>query len=108
MNTEPNAHDGAVTVAAKSFWRTRKFWALIMAVVGCCILIGYLIGNWYAASQAKHVIAEQERAYMEASEARKTILAQCLTNNDKLSARLVTLGDKTDTVIDKLSSEGSR
>lgn len=108
MNTEPNENDGAVTVAAKVFWRTRKFWAMMVALIACCILIGYLIGNWYASSQAKHIIAEQERAYQEASDARKTILAQCLTNNDKLSARLVTLGDKTDTVIDKLSSEGNK
>lgn len=86
--------DGAVKTAAKMFWRTRSFWFCALLVISTCMLIGYLIGNWTAANGAKSVLAQQEQAYEEASEARKAILSQCLTNNERLTARLANLGDK--------------
>ena len=86
--------DGAVKTAAKMFWRTRSFWLCALLVISTCMLIGYLIGNWTAANGAKSVLAQQEQAYKEAGDARKDVLAQCLTNNERLTARLAALGDK--------------
>lgn len=98
-------NDGAVKTAAKMFWRTRSFWFCAMLVIGTCIMIGYLIGNWTAANGAKTVLAQQEQAYKEASDARKVVLSQCLTNNDRLSARLASLGDKTADALSKVAGD---
>lgn len=105
MSHEPEHEESVVTAAAKKFWRTRQFWMLMLGIIVGCLIIGYLIGNWAAASQAKSLLKEQEQAYNEASDARKVILAQCLRNNDKLTSRLAELGDKTATALDKLSTE---
>lgn len=86
--------DTPATVAAKAFWRTRQFWLMMGLIIASCILIGYLIGNWTAASGAKTVLAQQERAYKEASDARKAVLQQCLTTNEANSKRLAELGNK--------------
>lgn len=86
--------DGQVTVAAKVFWRTRQFWIPALAVIVSAILIGYLIGNWIAATGAKDVLARQEKAYQEASDARKVVLQQCLVTNEANSKRLAELGNK--------------
>lgn len=86
--------DNVVTVAAKVFWRTRQFWFLMTLIVATCILIGYLIGNWTAAHGAKQVLAQQEKAYQEASDARKAVLQQCLVTNEANSKRLAELGNK--------------
>lgn len=101
----PHTKDGAVTAAAKVFWRTRHFWALASLIIVTCLLVGYLIGNWVAANDAKMVIAQQERAYKEAGDARKAVMQQCLTNNASLTAKLTTLGDKTATALDKLADD---
>lgn len=86
--------DGQVTVAAKAFWRTRQFWIPALAVIVSAILIGYLIGNWTAATGAKEVLAQQANAYQEASDARKAVLQQCLVTNEANSKRLAELGNK--------------
>jgi len=97
MNTEPHADDGAVKSAAKVFWRTRQFWTMITLIILGAMLVGYLVGNWTATTQARHMLSEQERAYNEASDSRKVILSQCLTNNAKLTTRLAELGEKAST-----------
>lgn len=89
-----NMPEGQVTVAAKAFWRTRQFWIPAIAVILSAILIGYLIGNWIAATGAKEVLARQEKAYQEASDARKAVLQQCLVTNEANSKRLAELGNK--------------
>ncbi len=86
--------DGQVTTAAKVFWRTRQFWVPAIAVILSAILIGYLIGNWIAATGAKDILAEQTKAYNEASDARKAVLQQCLVTNEANSKRLAELGNK--------------
>lgn len=86
--------EGVVTATAKVFWRTRQFWLVMLLIMSTCILIGYLIGNWTAASGAKAVLAQQERAYKEASDARKAVLQQCLDTNEANSKRLAELGNK--------------
>lgn len=90
----PNTKDGVVTVAAKVFWRTREFWFMTLLIVASCVLVGYLIGNWMATRSARDVITQQERAYTEASEARRAVLQQCLTTNEANSKRLAELGNK--------------
>ena len=97
--------DGAVKTAAKVFWRTRHFWAMASLIIVSCLLVGYLIGNWTATSSARTVIAQQERAYKEAGDARKAVMQQCLTNNASLTAKLATLGDKAATALDKLADD---
>lgn len=89
-----NLPEGQVTVAAKAFWRTRQFWIPALAVILSAILIGYLIGNWTAATGAKEVLAQQAKAYQEASDARKVVLQQCLVTNEANSKRLAELGNK--------------
>lgn len=91
--------------SGSNFWRFRRFWFPALLVILCCIVIGYLVGNWTATSQARHTLAEQERAYKEASDARKAILEQCLNNNVKLTSQLAALGNKTATALDKLTNE---
>jgi len=93
------AKDGAVTVAAKAFWRTRQFWLVMGLIMATCVLIGYLIGNWVAATGAKTILAQQEAAYQDAayqdaSDARKAVLQQCLTSMEEQNRRLAALGDK--------------
>lgn len=104
----PHTKDGAMTAAAKVFWRTRHFWALASLIIISCLLVGYLIGNWTATSSARAVIAQQERAYKEAGDARKAVMKQCLTNNASLTAKLATLGDKTATALDKLADDNAQ
>jgi len=98
------AKDGAVTVAAKASWRTRQFWLVMGLIMATCVLIGYLIGNWVAATGAKTILAQQEAAYQDAayqdaayqdaSDARKAVLQQCLTSMEEQNRRLAALGDK--------------
>lgn len=94
-----------VTETAKVFWRTRHFWIVTMLIVTSCVMVGYLIGNWTAASGAKEVLAQQERAYKEASDARKAVLQQCLTTNDANSKRLAELGNKVADAVNKTTNE---
>nr|DAH52807.1 MAG TPA: Protein of unknown function (DUF1043) [Caudoviricetes sp.] len=100
-----NMPEGQVTVAAKVFWRTRQFWIPAIAVILSAILIGYLIGNWTAATGAKEVLAQQERAYKEASDARKAVLQQCLVTNEANSKRLAELGNKTADALNKVATD---
>jgi len=100
-----NMPEGQVTVAAKVFWRTRQFWIPTIAVILSAILIGYLIGNWIAATGAKEVLAQQERAYKEASDARKAVLQQCLVTNEANSKRLAELGNKTANALNKVATD---
>lgn len=86
--------DGVVTATAKVLWRTRQFWLVMLLIMAACILIGYLIGNWVAADGAKAVLAQQERTYNEASNARNTVLQQCLNTIENQNKRLAGLGDK--------------
>lgn len=88
--------DSTATVAARAFWRTRQFWLMMGLIIASCILIGYLIGNWVAAG-AKGVMAQRERAYNDASDARKVVLQQCLDTMEKQNQRLASLGDKAAT-----------
>ena len=104
----PNTKDGAATVAAKAFWRTRQFWLLMGLIIATCVLIGYLIGNWTAARGAKEVLEQQERAYTEASEARRAVLQQCLTTNEANSKRLAELGDKAATAATRAADAVSK
>lgn len=97
MNSAPNKTDGKMTVAAKVFWRTRQFWLCAFLVVTTCVFTGYVIGNWVAAAGAKGVLAQQERAYNDASDARKVVLQQCLDTMEKQNQRLASLGDKAAT-----------
>jgi hypothetical protein len=97
--------DGAVTVAAKVFWRTRQFWFMTLLIVASCVLVGYLIGNWTATRSARIVIDQQERAYTEASDARRAVLQQCLTTNADNSKRLAELGNKVADVAAKDAKE---
>lgn len=97
--------DGAVTVAAKVFWRTRQFWFMTLLIVASCVLVGYLIGNWTATRSARIVIEQQERAYTEASDARRVVLQQCLTTNAENSKRLAELGNKVADVAAKDAKE---
>lgn len=78
----------------KVFWHTRQFWLMALLIVASCVLVGYLIGNWTATRSAREVIAQQEKAYTEASEARRAVLQQCLTTNEANSRRLAELGNK--------------
>ena len=94
MNTEPNKSDGKMAVAAKVFWRTRQFWLCAFLVIATCVFTGYVIGNWVAANGAKAVLAQQERAYNDASNARKAVLQQCLITIENQNKRLAGLGDK--------------
>lgn len=98
-----DSKDGQVTVAAKAFWRTRQFWIPALAVILSAILIGYLIGNWIAAAGAKSVLAQQAKAYQEASDARKAVLQQCLVTNEANSKRLAELGNKTADALNKVA-----
>lgn len=97
--------EGQVTVAARAFWRTRQFWVPAIAVIVSAILVGYLIGNWTAAAGAKSVLAQQERAYKEASDARKAVLQQCLVTNEANSKRLAELGNKTADALSKVATD---
>lgn len=97
--------DGVVTATAKVFWRTRQFWLVMLLIMATCILIGYLIGNWTAANGAKAVLAQQEQAYTEASDARKAVLQQCLATNEANSKRLAELGNKVADVVAKDAKE---
>ena len=83
------------------FWHMRQFWLMSLLIVVSCVLVGYLIGNWTATRSAREVIAQQERAYMEASDARKAVLQQCLTANEDNSRRLAELGNKVADVATK-------
>lgn len=85
----------------KVFWHTRQFWLMALLIVASCVLVGYLIGNWTATRSAREVIAQQERAYTEASEARRAVLQQCLTTNEANSRRLAELGNKVADVATK-------
>lgn len=93
MNTAPNRNDGKMTVAAKVFWRTRQFWLCTLLVIATCVFTGYVVGNWVAASGAKRVLDQQEKAYTEASDSRRAVLQQCLTTNAENSKRLAELAD---------------
>lgn len=94
MSSDRNEGEGGVTGAAKAFWKTRQFWFMILSVILSGVVIGYLLGSWYATA-----------AYREQSESRKLILAQCITTNDKLTSQLAALGDKTADALDKLTTE---
>ncbi len=96
--------DGQVTVAARAFWRTRQFWVPAIAVIVSAILVGYLIGNWTAAAGAKSALAQQAKAYQEASDARKAVLQQCLVSNEANSKRLAELGSKTADALNKVAT----
>lgn len=98
-------NESAVQKAAKVFWRTRQFWFCALLVIGTSLMIGYLIGNWTAANGAKSVLAQQETAYKEASDARKIVLGQCLSNNARLTAQLAALGNKATDALSKISSD---
>ncbi|QHJ79616.1 MAG: hypothetical protein [Caudoviricetes sp.] len=97
--------DGAVTVAAKVFWRTRQFWFMTTLIIASCVLVGYLIGNWTATRSARLVIEQQQRAYNEASEARRVVLQQCVQSNEANSRRLAELGNKVADVVAKDAKE---
>ncbi len=97
--------EGQVTVAARAFWRTRQFWVPAIAVIVSAILVGYLIGNWTAAAGAKSVLAQQAKAYQEASDARKAVLQQCLVTNEANSKRLAELGTKTADALSKVATD---
>ncbi len=97
--------EGQVTVAARAFWRTRQFWVPAIAVILSAILVGYLIGNWTAATGAKDILARQEKAYQEASDARKAVLQQCLVTNEANSKRLAELGNKTADALSKVATD---
>lgn len=93
-----NQNEGMVKAVARAFWRTWQFWACAGVIIVMCMLVGYLIGTWQANSVARVRFDQQERAYKEASDARKAVLQQCLTTNNQLTTRLTALGDKaTDT-----------
>lgn len=94
MDTEPNKNDGKMAVAAKVFWRTRQFWLCVFLVIATCVFTGYVIGNWVAATGAKAVLTQQERAYNDASNARKAVLQQCLITMENQNKRLAALGDR--------------
>lgn len=100
--------DSTATVAAKAFWRTRQFWLMMGLIIASCILIGYLIGNWVAAAGAKGVLAQQERAYNDASDARKVVLQQCLDTMEKQNQRLASLGDKAATAAAQAAEAASK
>jgi len=78
----------------KLFWHNRQFWLMALLIVSSCIVVGYLIGNWTATRSAREVIAQQEKAYTEASDARRAVLQQCLVTNEANSKRLAELGNK--------------
>lgn len=94
MSSDRNEVEGGVTGAAKAFWKTRQFWFMILSVILSGVVIGYLLGSWYATA-----------AYREQSESRKLILAQCIATNDKLTSQLAALGDKTADALDKIATE---
>lgn len=85
----------------KVFWHTRQFWLMALLIVASCVLVGYLIGNWTATRSAREFIAQQEKAYTEASDARRAVLQQCLTTNEANSRRLAELGNKVADVATK-------
>lgn len=93
MNTAPNRNDGVVAATAKVFWRTRQFWLCTALVIATCVFMGYVVGDWVAASGAKRVLEQQEKAYTEASDSRRAVLQQCLTTNAENSKRLAELAD---------------
>ncbi len=105
MNKDLSNSDGAVVGVAKVFWRTRQFWACAALVVATCVFTGYVIGNWVAATGAKVILAQQAKAYNEASEARRVVLQQCLTTNAENSKRLAELGNKVADVASKDAKE---
>lgn len=86
MKTGHHNQDSIIASAARVFWKTKQFWGMILPIVLSCMVIGYLMGSWYAAA-----------AYKEQSESRKAILAQCLTNNDKLSSQLADIAKSPST-----------
>lgn len=87
------------------FWHTRQFWFKALLIVVGGVMVGYLIGNWTATRSAREVIVQQERAYMEASDARKAVLQQCLVSNDANSKRLAERGNKVADVVAKDAKE---
>lgn len=108
MNNDLNKTEGKMAVAAKVFWRTRQFWACTILVVATCVFTGYVIGNWVAASGAKQVLAQQEQAYKDASDARKAVLAQCLATNEANSKRLAELGSKAAEAANKAAEAANK
>lgn len=94
MSSDRTESEGGMTGAAKAFWKTRQFWFMILSVILSGVMIGYLLGSWYASS-----------AYKEQSESRKLILAQCIATNDKLTSQMAALGNKTAIALDRLANE---
>ena len=105
--TPPVQNEGIVKSVARAFWRTWQFWACAAVIIIMCMLVGYLIGMWQATSSANVRYAAQERAYKEASDSRRDVLQQCLVNNQKMSAQLAAIGDKTADALNKVSGDVS-
>lgn len=97
--------DGKATVVAKAFWRTHQFWLMVLLIIASCLMVGYLIGHWTAGRSYREVLAQQEHAYKEASDARKAVLQQCLLSNEANSKRLAELGNKVADVVAKDAKE---
>lgn len=95
-----------IKYALRLGWAMRRVWIPAILLMACMVAIGFITGTSSATAHYKIQLADQEDSYKKASEARRIVLAQCLTNNDKLSARLAALGDKTATALDKLTTEG--
>jgi len=86
-------------------WAMRRIWVPALLLMACMVVIGFIMGSSSATQHYKISLDEKESAYKKASDARRVVLEQCLTNNDKLTARLAALGDKTASALDKLSTE---
>lgn len=77
-----------------AFWRTRKFITCAALVVVSCLSVGYMLGTWITSSAAQRTIRQQDEAYKEAGDARKSVMQQCLNNNAVMSKQLADLGIK--------------
>lgn len=83
----------------------RRIWVPAIMLMGCMVAIGFIGGNASATSHYKKSLEEVDGAYRAASEKRRVILEQCISNNAKLTSRLAELGDKTADVLDKIATE---
>lgn len=72
-----------------------RFWVYIAGLIVASMFIGAMISASYVSSRANNAINEQKKAYDEASESRRVVLTQCLTDNRRMADQLAGLTGKS-------------
>lgn len=83
-----------MTSLKKSFWKSRRFITCATIVVVCCVSVGFMAGIWITAYDAKITLRKHDQANLDASNARRAVMQQCLDNNAIMSKQLADLGIK--------------